>query len=131
MDVQSFVLCNRLRCDSDTNEYTLFNPSATFEPVHENWPLIVDPCFYLMLRRSAGESQGRFTLLFNLIDQDGNQMVSPKDWRVEGAFDEGQRIGIAAGQLLLEFPKRGPYRLDISVIEPLSQSLYSYDIYLE
>jgi hypothetical protein len=130
MEVQSFVLCHGLSCDAN-KQFTLISPFHTIEAVRDDWPLRFDPCFYLMLRRSVTEARMAFSLLFNLIDQDGIQIPSPEELRFDAAFGEGRRVVIAAGKFFMEFPRRGSYRLDVSILEPITQSLYGYDICVE
>lgn len=131
MEIQSLILCRRLKYDEDTGEYTLFMPCATLQAEHDRYPLKSDMCIFMPLRRPDSTADQITTLLFNLIDEDGRPVGKPRDWQIIGRMPSGDRFNYLGGTVHLEFPAPGLYRLDVVADKDRSASLYSYEIFLE
>jgi hypothetical protein len=129
MEIQIVFLAERIRRPADSRHDVQRAGVAFFKC----WPHTPFPvCFTLpglvLLRRENPGGAAPFPLRFDLIDQDGRPAGEPRRALVQDVFPPGPRFFTLMGEIELEFPAPGRYRLDISVDAGLACSVYPYDL---
>jgi len=84
--------------------------------------------YYVLLRREQRMSDTRFSIRFNLVNEDGKKIGQPYNFVAAGVFPNGFRFMSLEGTIEFEFPKIGDYRLDITSDENIFPTKYHYNI---
>jgi len=129
MQIQTFLLAtkvtrlpgNRYDAESAGLHSLAFPPESSF-PVRFTLPAL------MVLRRETASEGAPFSLLFDLVDEDGRSIGQPRRLRAQGVFPAGPRFFYFPTQITFEFPSPGSYRLDITTDEGLTGDVYSYGI---
>jgi hypothetical protein len=129
MEIQTFFLATKVirrgphRFDVEqAGLHTLeFPPESSF-PLHIVFPAL------MVLRREIASTEAPFSLLFDLVDEDGRSVGQPHRLRVGGVFPAGPRYFHFPTQIAFLFPGPNSYRLDITADEGLTGSVYCYGI---
>ncbi len=129
MEIQTFLLAMKVtqvaRNRYDVEQAALhcleFPPESSF-PVEFTLPAL------MLLRRGIGSAEAPFSLLFNLVDEDGRSVGRPNRLRAVGVFPAGPRFFYFPTQIAFAFPGTGCYRLDVTADEEFTGSVTSYNI---
>jgi hypothetical protein len=129
MEIQTFFLAERIlpglnRIDVQTVCMALVDspPDATF-PLRRRIPALVH------LRRDSTSGEAPFSLRFDLVDEDGRAIGSPRHLLMQGVLPaEAGRFTSVHLELDFEFPAPGRYRLDVTLEEEFSGNVVSYNL---
>jgi hypothetical protein len=129
MELQTFLLATKVTRVSDSRydveqaalHHLEFPPESSF-PVRFSLPALI------VLRREIAAAETPFSLLFDIVDEDGRSVGEPHRLRAQGVFPPGPRFFSWPTLIAFVFPRPGRYRLDITADRGLTGAVYSYDI---
>jgi len=130
MEIQTFFLAERINQVSGTSRHDVqFAAVARLECT----PNTVFPVRYqlpglFLLRREISTGTAPFSLLFNLVDEDGQNAGIPCRLLLRSEFPDGYKFFYLKTDITFEFPARGSYRLDITPDEGLTDAVLHYNI---
>lgn len=129
LEVQTFFLCANVQ--RHPIEQTNFNAERvgqhTLSSSTGRFPMTGGIPFYLLVRRDTRSGQDTYRTRFRLIDEDGHPVGDGRGLRCNLEFPDGERFSDAAGNISLEIPKPGSYRLEITMEADMENTLYHYD----
>lgn len=129
VEIQSFILCSGIGAsgpDGMVNGHWLGIHSVF--PTQSGYPFEFTLPYFMLLRRNHRNYDEQFSLRFDLVNEDGQPVGLPKEFRHEGVFPSGKRFYQFHGSIKFIVPKPGDYRLDITADEEGNPFVYAYNI---
>jgi len=84
--------------------------------------------YFMLLRRDHRAYDEKFSLRFDLVDEDGLPAGEPAGFKHTAVFPTGARFFWFYGEIKFVFPAPGDYRLDITADEEGNPFVYAYNI---
>ncbi len=129
VEIQTVVICDSI--DQAHGGIARLNMASIYNifPVSGKYPLEGGFAFYVLLMKSARESEIPFELRCRIIDADGRTLRMPGVTKITGTFPSDFRFWAVTGNIRFVIPVVGAYQLiwEAECAEGTSSFNYDFD----